>query len=143
MPTSAVTPILRREVEQPQDWARLRAARIKHVSELRAIEPAWRALAEHAIEPNVLYEPSVMLPALEEARRRVPLEIYIVYADFLHDSRLVAFVPIERMAGLVGLGSSRRQLLRQRCSALYRPLLDPEFGSAAMTTLLRSFLRRN
>src|SRR4051812_1939823 len=38
---------------------------LRDVAELRALAPAWEALAAEALEPNPFYEPWMLLPALE------------------------------------------------------------------------------
>lgn len=134
---SAVITAPHRQAAPAEEQPRLRIVRISRLEDLHTIEPAWQALADRAVEPNVFYEPWMMLPALRQFHAKARLEIYAVYADFLNDSRLVAFVPFEREAWAFGLRSRRRRLLRYYYCALCTPLLDREFGSDAMAELLR------
>jgi len=61
-----------------------------------AILPQWRALAGHALEPNIFYEPGFALPAATLFGRN--LGAVLIWA---HDEKLVGFFParIERSIG--------------------------------------------
>lgn len=124
-----------------QSWPRLRVVCITQLHDLLALEAAWQALAERAVEPNVFYEPWMMLPALLSFHSKSALEIYTVYADFLDGSRLVAFLPFERETRAFGWRTRRRRLLRYPYCSLCTPLLDPDFGGPALMELLPILLR--
>ena len=64
---------------------------------LTPIVPQWRALAAHALEPNVFYEPAFALPAAALWGREV-----VVALVWSPDGRLLGFFParIERRYGL-------------------------------------------
>lgn len=119
--------------EQP----RFRVMRLDQFSDLVRLEPAWQLLAARAIEPNVFYEPWMLLPALLQFHASARLEVYVVYADFSGYSRLVALVPFERRRRRFGLLSRARQLFRYYYCGLCTPLLDAEFGGQAMVELFR------
>lgn len=135
--TATIAPLQRQQAALPEQ-PRFRVVCLTELKDLLKIEPAWQLLAERAIEPNVFYEPWMLLPALIRFHDKARLEVYAVYADFSEYSRLVALVPFERRPRRFGLMSRSRRLLRYYYCGLCTPLLDAEFGAAAAIELFQA-----
>lgn len=129
---------LQRQRAALQEQPRFRVVRLSQIKDLFKMEPDWQLLADRAIEPNVFYEPWMLLPALIRFHDRERFEVYAVYADFSSYSRLVALLPFERRTRRLGLVSRQRRLLRYYYCGLCTPLLDPEFGAAAAIELVQA-----
>lgn len=49
------------------------------IDDLEALRPEWEALARNALEPNVFYEPCVLLPSLRHFARESELVLVLVF----------------------------------------------------------------
>lgn len=117
--------------------------RLTRIDSLHAIVPQWEALAAQALEPNVFYEPWLMLPALEHFHRKTPLEIYTIYVEAPgRPRRLVGLVPFARETSRWRIPTRRYSALRYYYCGLCTPLLDATFGEAAIGELLRVLEQR-
>jgi CelD/BcsL family acetyltransferase involved in cellulose biosynthesis len=135
--TATIAPLQRQQALLPEQPG-FRVVCVNELKDLLKIEPAWQLLADRAIEPNVFYEPWMLLPALIRFHDKARLEVYAVYADFSEYSRLVALVPFERRLRRFGLASRSRRLLRYYYCGLCTPLLDAEYGAAAAMELFQT-----
>lgn len=106
---------------------------VRTLDELAAYEGPWHALATNALESNIFYEPSMLLPALRDLVAPEPWQTVLV----THEGRLVALVPLQRKQ--VGGFESRSvlQLLRHRHSFLHTPLFHRDHAEAAARAFFR------
>jgi CelD/BcsL family acetyltransferase involved in cellulose biosynthesis len=85
---------------------------------------AWEDLAASAVEPNVFYEPWMLLPAIEAFGRGVALRFILVYAERPGEPPLLcALLPFERLTRYKGLPLARLKLWRHKHCYLGTPLL--------------------
>lgn len=110
-----------------------RVARLTRRHELHALRPQWEALAARALEPNVFYEPWLMLPALERFHAALPIEVFAAFVRDGEGERLAALLPFQRRGRLFPV----RRLLRYYYCLLCTPLLDREFGEAGLREILQ------
>src|SRR5688500_12553393 len=57
-----------------------RATMVRELAALEPHVPAWKALARHACDANVYYEPEFLLPCLEELGAHLPVRVVLVFA---------------------------------------------------------------
>lgn len=57
----------------------LRVEIVRSAAELRAHLAAWERLSEMALEPNVFYEPALLLPAWESITEGAQVEVALIY----------------------------------------------------------------
>ena len=71
------------EIEPPpaRSSAGCRVRVVRSLEEMEALVPGWEAVAASALEPNVFYEPWMLLPALRGLRRALELELAVVERD--------------------------------------------------------------
>jgi CelD/BcsL family acetyltransferase involved in cellulose biosynthesis len=123
-----------------QQQAGLRTLVLAHPDQLAPYVEAWTALAAAAIEPNVFYEPWVLLPALRELVRPGQGELALVLV-FGQPAGPPRKTPLSELWGLFPL--ERRQLgdhLPLRCLGLWQhdysyvpiPLVHRDHGAAVM-----------
>src|SRR4051812_46106347 len=55
--------------------------RVRDPKELASHVPAWEELCAHLAEPNVFYEPWMLLPAIECLGSACPLEFVLIFAQ--------------------------------------------------------------
>jgi CelD/BcsL family acetyltransferase involved in cellulose biosynthesis len=96
-----------------------RVAVAHHPEELRRHAAAWEDLAASALEPNVFYEPWMLLPAVELFPGPAPLSFVFIYAG----EQLCAFFPIEHCARYRGLPVRHVRLWRHKHCFLRTPLV--------------------
>src|SRR4051812_4217570 len=73
-------------------------------AELARYAPAWRRLAQAALEPNPFYEPWMLLPALEHLHGGAELEVALVFGPSLDGEPLLCGVfPLERLRHFHGV----------------------------------------
>jgi Acetyltransferase (GNAT) domain len=90
---------------------------------------AWDKLATAALEPNVFYEPWMLLPALRHLRRSAKLLFVFVYAKPAQGDEapvLCGFFPLERVAHYKNLPVGALRLWKYIHCFLANPLLRPE-----------------
>lgn len=71
--------------------------RVRAASDVAPLLDAWEDLAAHAAEPNVFYEPTVFVPALEAYRPDLHL-VLVSARDTSGPEGLLGFFPVERVA---------------------------------------------
>lgn len=120
---------------------RWRVSVLTRLDQLHALVPEWEALAARTLEPNVFYEPWMMLPALEQFHAKARLEVYAVRAETPQGRRLAALVPFEVYRPHFFSPAPRRRLLRYYYCCLCTPLLDRELGPRALRRLFASLRR--
>jgi len=98
---------------------------------LKAHLPAWEALAARALEPNVFYEPWMLLPALDSyAGPR--LRVVLAYQG----AELCGLFPFEAAAQFRGLPVRYLRLWKHIHCYLATPLVDREHAPACLGALL-------
>jgi CelD/BcsL family acetyltransferase involved in cellulose biosynthesis len=85
---------------------------------------AWEDLAAAALEPNLFYEPWMMLPAVEAFARGQPLRFVLVYAEAQgRPPLLCGLFPLERLSRYRGLPFNHVRLWKHIHCYLGTPLL--------------------
>jgi hypothetical protein len=111
------------------------------VADLSAHREAWDALVGVATEPNIFFEPSVLLPSLRAFGGKRELTILLVYLDSVSGptksitSQLIGFFPLEKRRLLGGKHLCIHRLWEGDYSYVPTPLLHREHAAVA----LRSF----
>jgi CelD/BcsL family acetyltransferase involved in cellulose biosynthesis len=88
--------------------------------------PAWESLAAEAIEPNVFYEPWMLLPALEAFGKDQDLYFVLVYGTASEPGQaapLYGFFPLQRQRRYKGIPASTFRLWQHKHCFLCTPLL--------------------
>jgi CelD/BcsL family acetyltransferase involved in cellulose biosynthesis len=102
--------------------------------------PAWEELAAAALEPNLFYEPWMLLPALDTFDRDKELLLILVYVP--DESRpkgpplLGGFFPLERRARCKGLPVSVLRLWQHRHCFFCTPLIRAGQAPVVLKALL-------
>jgi CelD/BcsL family acetyltransferase involved in cellulose biosynthesis len=85
---------------------------------------AWEDLAACAGEPNIFFEPWMLLPAVEAFAQGVAIRFILIYAERAGEPRLLCgLLPFERVARYKGLPLARLRLWRHKHCYLATPLL--------------------
>lgn len=115
---------------------------LTELNELYPLAPEWERLVKRAADPNIFYEPWMMLSSLELFSRRMRLEVVAVYAEGSGERRLVGLFPFERPGRFGRLGGSVVQSLRYYYCSLCTPLVDPDYGPEAVAAALAALRSR-
>ncbi len=107
-------------------------------SELAAVQWEWQELADGATEPNLFYEPWMMLPALEAFHPKANLRVFLVWERDGARRRLAALFPFEQRP-LRAVSLVRFRLLRYYYCSLCTPLVR---SRDAVLALLDELQRR-
>ena len=99
---------------------------------IRALVPAWEALAAAAAEPNPWYEPWALLPALGTCGAAVPFRCVAVHAG----AELAALFPLEPVSRYRGLPARGFRAWRHRHMLLGTPLVRAGAEQAGFAALL-------
>jgi hypothetical protein len=102
----------------------LRITLLDHPATLAGHMAAWNDLAAAALEPNVFYEPWLMLPAIDAFGRSEQLRYVLVYADQADAPPLLCgLFPLERVARYNGLPFPHVRLWQHKHCFLGTPLV--------------------
>ncbi len=108
------------------------------VAELKQHLEAWQALADEAIEPNIFYEPLVMIPAVESFGANTDLYFVFIYApDPLRPfgaKILCGFFPLEFSQRYKKFPVPVFSLWKHAYCFLCTPLLRTEYEREALST---------
>jgi hypothetical protein len=103
--------------------------------------PAWEALAAAALEPNVFYEPWMVLPALEAFGAGLKLRLVLVLVTDpkrpFGPPLLSGFFPLERRRGYKGLPVSYLTLWRHLYCFLCTPLVRADCARETLEAFLK------
>lgn len=106
---------------------------VHSAAELAAHVPAWEDLAANTVEPNVFYEPWMLLPALAAFGREARLSFVLVYTTGPSNEGskpvLCGFFPLQSHARFRGLPVAYSSLWKYKYCVLCTPLLRPEYAS--------------
>jgi len=111
----------------------MRITVLDHPAALAGHMAAWNDLADAALEPNVFYEPWMVLPAIEAFGGGADLRYVLVYAD-RGDARplLCGLFPLERVARYNGLPFSHLRLWQYKHCFLGTPLVRATHARACL-----------
>lgn len=107
---------------------------LRDAAELRAIAPAWEALAADCAEPNPFYEPWMMLPALDAYGAGAGLRCLAVWDDGV----LGALFPLALERRFRGLPVRVARSWRHRNMLLGTPLIRMKSAAKCLAALLGS-----
>ena len=107
----------------------------KTPEEAQAFVADWEELVQSAVEPNIFYEPWMLLPAMEHLRSR-DVQLIFIYGLSDQDShagrRLIGMFPVEYRRGYRGVPIRYVNLWRHAHCFLTTPLVRRGFESAAL-----------
>ena len=109
----------------------IRAVVVERPADLDCHVPAWESLARESVEPNVFYEPWMLLPALTHLGQPRGLKIVLFYAPSIEDRRreeLVGLFPLERCKTETAVGLPATGLYRHAFCYLRTPLLRARYA---------------
>jgi len=113
------------------------------VESLRADPSVWERLAESAIEPNVFYEPWMLLPMIEAFGQKVDFRFLLVWAPDPTSASappiLCGLFPFERHTRYQGLPLVHLCLWQPRQVALCTPLVRASHAEDCLAALLDWF----
>ena len=113
---------------------------IRHVQELETLRSTWAELAQDAVDPNVYYEPWMLLPALRYLHSSRGLVFLLMFSlDPKHPTvppLLCGMFPFERQTHYRGLPCRVLRLLRPKYNRLCTPLVHREFVAECVTALI-------
>ena len=114
--------------------ARLTIVVERDIAGLQQHVPAWEELAAAALEPNVFYEPWMLLPALRHLHSGADLQFVFVYAEGPRSTDqapvLYGFFPLERESHYKNLPVSVLRLWKHLHCFLCNPLVRAESAQA-------------
>jgi hypothetical protein len=114
----------------------LTALVVDTVEQLEAHVSAWEALAAAALEPNIFFEPWLLLPALKAYGRGSRLRFLLLFApdpSRLRQRLLCGFFPLERRAHCHGLPCPCLRMWRHPHCYLATPLLRTGYARDCLT----------
>lgn len=116
---------------------RLSVTVLDHPATLAGHMAAWNDLAAAALEPNVFYEPWMLLPAIDSFGRGKELRYVLVYADQQEAPPLLCgLFPLERVARYKGLPFSHVTLWQHKHCFLGTPLVRAAHARACLKAFL-------
>jgi CelD/BcsL family acetyltransferase involved in cellulose biosynthesis len=115
----------------------LRIVLAGNTAQLREHVPAWESLARASVEPNVFYEPWMLLPAIEAFGCGRALLFVLVYADIFGKPPLLCGVfPLERRLGYRGLPVAYLRLWTYVHCFLSTPLVRRTYARQCLVAFL-------
>jgi CelD/BcsL family acetyltransferase involved in cellulose biosynthesis len=116
---------------------RLRVTVLDHPATLAGHMAAWNDLAAAALEPNVFYEPWMLLPAIDSFGHGKALRYVLVYADQGDAPPLLCgLFPLERAARYNGVPFPHARLWRHKHCFLGTPLVRAAHARECLQTFL-------
>ncbi len=113
---------------------------VRSVSELEPFEEQWRTLAANAIDPNVFYDPCMLLPALRHAHERKDILIVLQFTANpdcpTGPAILCGMFPFEHRMRFRGYPLRVLRLLRYKYNRLCTPLVHKAFVCECIHELL-------
>jgi hypothetical protein len=114
---------------------------VNEISKLEALVPDWEQLARAAIEPNVFYEPWMLLPAIRHLAGNARLLFVLIFRPDPsgRDSTLIGFFPLHQTRDCYWVPVSTVSLWRHPYCFLCAPLLHRDHAAEAVETFLDWF----
>lgn len=114
---------------------------VEDIVKLESLSQQWRALARNAIDPNIFYDPCILMAALRHLRPNhqglVFLLLYAPDPDCPSGPPLLcAMFPFEQRTRLRGYPCRTLRLLRYKYGALCTPLVHRQFVRESVSALL-------
>lgn len=113
---------------------------IRDLATLRGHVPAWERLVETAVEPNVFYEPWMLVPALEHLAPHEPFEVALVYAPLNKNPAappvLCGLFPLVRKKRRTIVPITTLELFRYEHCFLCTPLVRADRAEQAIVAFL-------
>src|SRR5215831_8447023 len=134
------TPVVLKPIDRPRRALSVSVVAVEDASSLSDYLSQWETLAETALEPNVFYEPWMLLPAINAYGTRKDLFFVLVFvADTdkpLSQPVLSAMFPIERHRRFRPLPVNVFSLWRYPHCYLCTPLLKAEYARLSLSAFL-------
>jgi CelD/BcsL family acetyltransferase involved in cellulose biosynthesis len=116
---------------------RFRITLLDHPAALAGHMAAWNDLAAAALEPNVFYEPWMMLPAIDSFARGEKLRYVLLYADRAEGPPLLCgLFPLERVARYKGMPFRHVRLWQHKHCFLGTPLVRASHARECLIAFL-------
>ena len=116
---------------------RMRITVLDHPAALAGHMAAWNDLAAGALEPNVFYEPWMMLPAIDAFARGKSLRYVLVYADEPEGPPLLCgLFPLEAVASYNGMPFRHVALWQHKHCFLGTPLVRSTHATGCLVAFL-------
>ena len=113
---------------------------LRDIAHLMEHLPAWENLCTSALEPNVFYEPWILLPAIEAFGAGVEFLFVLIYATAAgcdgKTQRLFGFFPLHREQKFRGLPMCHLKLWNHVYGCLCTPLVRAERAGETATAFL-------
>ena len=109
---------------------------VTRVEDLGPYIAGWELLAKEALEPNVFYEPFLLVPALTAFAAKSALELVFVVR---HDESVIGFFPFTRVRRYRGFPLSALSLWDHDYCPLGTPLVHAAHGDECMKALFDWF----
>lgn len=108
---------------------------------LRQYVPAWEKLAASAVEPNVFYEPWMLLPAIEHIRESEKLKVLLIFGPPDRDGvePLWGFFPVEIQNRCLHLPIKTLAFWQHRYCYLTVPLVQKDWAREVFIAFWRWF----
>jgi CelD/BcsL family acetyltransferase involved in cellulose biosynthesis len=134
-------PNAEREAPAPAVPAAVRVVAVANAAALAEHVAAWEDLAANAVEPNVFFEPWMLLPAVRAFSAGQQLLLLFVYgpdaARPQGPGRLLGFFPLERVGRYKGLPVTYLRLWQHLHCSLCTPLIRQGAGRECLDALFR------
>lgn len=114
------------------------SARLVARQDLPSLRPAWRALAERAIEPNAYYEYAFLKAAIRYLEQARGTRILTAWRPGPSGPELVGLLPVRLTRWRWGLPIRIAAALTHDWGPLGTPLLDPDHAVPAASALIRA-----
>jgi len=117
------------------------SVRLVHADALRQYVAAWEELAANALEPNVFYEPWMLLPAIEHIRDKENINLVLVFGPAGLDGvePLWGLFPVEVQNRCLHLPIKTLAFWQHRYCYLTVPLVDKEHAGPVFIAFWRWF----
>jgi hypothetical protein len=117
------------------------SVRVVSCDALRRYIPAWEELARCALEPNVFYEPWMLLPAIEHIRDREQIELLLVFGPAGPNGvePLWGLFPLELQPTCLHLPMRTLALWQHRYCYLTVPLVHKDHSEQTIEAFWRWF----
>ncbi|MFO0593313.1 MAG: GNAT family N-acetyltransferase [Polyangiaceae bacterium] len=117
----------------------IRAVVVERPEDLDCHLPEWESLAESAVEPNVFYEPWMLLPAIRHLGPFEGLRFVLFFAPSIEDRKrevLTGLFPLQRCATETAVSLPATGLFRHAFCYLRTPLLRARYARETVAAFL-------
>jgi hypothetical protein len=115
----------------------MRILMLESAAELSDHTAAWQSLANIALEPNVFYEPWMLMPAIDVFGAGTRLQFLLIYTDPSEGAPVLAgFFPITRRSRYQGIPVRTASLWQHLYCFVGTPLIHKEHASECLDLFL-------